>query len=357
MDDYVVSNLNESKNEWAMRLVTILTPLIIQGLKSIFIEADRLCKENDEEDKYLMTFQNLLANIPHWSSATIDEETNRIEASSNCNYLTDLISCVHIIQLKILTCVRVGQKQKPISINVPSLKNFIHKVYINIARQLYSNIYLFEKNIPPLQIQKNNRELDVITRECILNTVRDNIPVEEILKAYLDETSEEFEEDLPKVEQKVEPKVESKQESNEITSNENTSNENTSSITSSNTNTTIESTTSTDTYDINTVNTVIPSAVPSHITNDNEGTTVSSQTLSFSDIDNSIDINNKKEEIYAPKTIERLEEISNSKPSDDDDDDEDKIQILDNNVSLDISNIDDLSSDNKIKLDDIETLE
>ena len=145
MDDYVVSNLNESKNEWAMRLVTILTPLIIQGLKSIFIEADRLCRENDEEDKYLMTFQNLLANIPHWSSATIDEETSRIEASSNCNYLTDLISCVHIIQLKILTCVRVGQKQKPISINVPSLKNFIHKVYINIARQLYSNIYLFEK--------------------------------------------------------------------------------------------------------------------------------------------------------------------------------------------------------------------
>ena len=159
----------------------------------------------------------------------------------------------------------------------------------------------------------------------------------------MDETSEEFEEDLPK----VEPKVESKQESNE----------NTPSVNTSNTNSTIESTISNDTPNINTVNTVIPCAVPSQITNDNVATSVSSQTLSFSDIDNSIDIDNKKEEIYAPKTIERLEEISNNKPSDDDDDDEDKIQILDNNVSLDISNIDDLSSDNKIKLDDIETLE
>jgi hypothetical protein len=42
----------------------------------------------------------------------------------------------------------------------------------------------------PLQIQKNNRELEIIVKECILNTIRDNIPVENILKTYLDETLE-----------------------------------------------------------------------------------------------------------------------------------------------------------------------
>ena len=30
----------------------------------------------------------------------------------------------------------------------------IHKIYINSARKIYTNIYLFEKDIEPLQIQK-----------------------------------------------------------------------------------------------------------------------------------------------------------------------------------------------------------
>ena len=47
MDDFTVSSLHESKNEWASRLVTILTPLINEGLKSIFYEAIKLCRENN----------------------------------------------------------------------------------------------------------------------------------------------------------------------------------------------------------------------------------------------------------------------------------------------------------------------
>ena len=177
MDDYSVSSLQESRNEWCIRLINILTPLVKEGFKSIFDESYKLCEENDELEKYLMTFQNFLGRIPKWNPAIVEEETNRIIEKSNCGYLNDLISCVHIIQLKSLTCMRVGNKQKKIDINVPSLTDFIHKVYINTARKLYTNIYLFERNITPLQIQKHNRELETIIREQILNSIRDNIPV------------------------------------------------------------------------------------------------------------------------------------------------------------------------------------
>ena len=190
MDDYDINSLIESKNEWCARLVNIFTPEIIHGLKSIFTEAQTLCSENDEDSKYLMTFQNLLINIPKWSSAIIEKERERIIASSNCNYIEDLISCVHIIQLKALTATRVGIKQKKINIEIPNIDKFIHKLYINVARKVYLNIYLFETDIPALNIQKNNRELEIIIKEVILNTIRDNIPVENILKAYLDETEE-----------------------------------------------------------------------------------------------------------------------------------------------------------------------
>ena len=74
MDDFNVSSLHESKNEWGARLLTILTPLIIDGLKSIFDESVKLCKDNREMDKYLMTFQNLITRIPKWNGAIIETE-------------------------------------------------------------------------------------------------------------------------------------------------------------------------------------------------------------------------------------------------------------------------------------------
>lgn len=191
MDDFNVSALHESKNEWGSRLVTILTPLIIDGYKSILDESIKLCKDNGENDKYLMTFQNLISRIPKWNSQIIETERKRICDKSGCTYLEELVSCVHIIQLKTLTAMRVGQKQKKIDINIPKLDDFIHKTYINVARKVYKNVYLFQLNVEPLQVQKNYRELEIIVQECILNTLRESIPVEAILKAYMDETVEE----------------------------------------------------------------------------------------------------------------------------------------------------------------------
>jgi len=191
MDDFNIGSLHESKNEWGARLLTIMTPLIIEGLKSIFEEANKLCRENNESDKYLMTFQNFISRIPKWNPAIIENERKRICDRSGCGYLEDLVTCVHIIQLKLLTAMRAGNKQKKIDISIPKLDDFIHKTYIHVARKIYKNVYLFEINIAPLQMQKNHRELEIIIQECILNAVRESIPLENILRAYMDESVEE----------------------------------------------------------------------------------------------------------------------------------------------------------------------
>ena len=190
MEDYTSNVLTDSKNEWSILLINYLTPHVIDGFRSIFNESVQLCEKSDELEKYLMTFQNLLSRIPKWNNDMILIEKERIMKLCNCSYLEDLMTCVHIIQLKILSCVRVGNESKKITIDIPDFGAFLHKVYINVARKLYSNIYLFEIDIPSLEIQKRNREFEVIVQTCIMNTIRDSIPVETLLRQYIDESTE-----------------------------------------------------------------------------------------------------------------------------------------------------------------------
>ena len=293
MDDFDVATLHESRNEWSARLITILTPLIIDGYKSIIDEAIKLCKENGELDKYLMTFQNFVSRIPKWNNTIIETERKRICDKSGCMYLEDLVTCVHIIQLKMLTAVRVGQKQKKIDINVPKLDDFIHKVYISVARKVYKNVYLFEQGIPPLQIQKHNRELEIIVQECILNTVRESIPVEAILKEYMQDESVEEEVTEEIKEEVIEPDHAHEQAK-----------------------------------DLKTEQLVAPVSLVQ--TND-EPTT----KLSFDDMDYVKDSNNNVTPVSAPKTIEFLTELSEKRAKEKaEEDDDEKISILPDSFDL-----------------------
>ena len=217
MDDFMIPNLHESRNEWCARLVSILTPLVIEGVRSIYNEAFKMCVDNEEMSKYLMTFQNLLGRVPKWNAVIVEEERKRIIERSGCNYLEDLITCVHVIQLKVLTSVRVGTRQKKIDISIPKLDNFLHKVYIQVARKVYTNVYLFERGLSSLMIQRNNRELEILVQECIMNVIRESIPTETIIRAYLDESVEQEEEVIiEQIPEEHQPETKSSEEENKI---------------------------------------------------------------------------------------------------------------------------------------------
>lgn len=188
MEDLSTSSLHESKNELCARLINILTPLVMEGIRSIFEESCKLCRENGELEKYMMTFQNLLSRVPKWNAFIIEKERIRMIEKSMCGYLEELITCVHVIQLKILSSIRVSAVSKKIDVKIPKLDDFIHKVYINCSRKIYSNVYLFEQGIEPLRVQKNNRELEIIVQECIMNTIRESMPIENLIRSYMEET-------------------------------------------------------------------------------------------------------------------------------------------------------------------------
>ena len=189
MDDNMTT-LNEAQYEWARRLVDILQPMIYEGIHVIYNESVDICRKTDEDEKYLMTFQNFLSRVPKWNEEIVQKEVSRIVEKSRCTYLTDLITCVHITHLKILTSIRTGKSQKKIDITIPRLSLFIHKVYINLSRVLYSNVYLFDRDVQPLALQKNKSEVNKLIKNSILDSIRESIPVEQLLRSYLDESSD-----------------------------------------------------------------------------------------------------------------------------------------------------------------------
>jgi hypothetical protein len=324
MDDFEVSNLNESRNEWCGRLVSIFTPLVIEGVQSIFNQAWKMCLETEEPGKYLMSFQNMLSAIPKWNAVTIEEERKRIIDRSGCGYLEDLITCVHIIQMKILTCIRVGNKQKKIDVSIPNIDTFLHKLYIHVARACYKNVYLFERNISALTVQRNNRELECIVQECIVKTIRESIPTEQIIKAYMDEGVEQEEEVIiedVKEEENDEEDADIDEKKDAIVLEDETP----------------------------------PPQVPT-IQNTNEDPIITK--LTFNDYDSILDSDTGKiSDINAPKSFERLEEISKERAIQrklEEDDTDDKIKIHTDNIDLDEMDIMNIGKSNSVSNEQID---
>ena len=350
MDDYSLASLHESRNEWCARLVNLLAPMTAEGFRSIFDEAWKLCEQNNETSKYLMTFQNFLSRVPKWNATIIEQETQRIVDRSGCGYLADLVTCVHIIQLKNLTCMRVGSKQKKVDIDIPQLNDFIHKVYVHCARKLYTNVYLFERGIPPLSTQKNGREIEIIIKECILDSIRDSIPLEMILKTYMDETIEDH------TEIKIKEEIVSQEAVAEPASDPSLNhhatadqpNEPSAAVIAAG----IEPVSVTDAF---------PSA--------SVASAASASSIKFNDMDSAIDVNNAEHTIHAPKTEDRLEQISNERymqrklqeEADDEDDGLDRLKIGED-VQLDVFDVHSMEEPSRKlnydapELDDIEIL-
>ena len=194
MDDFIPQTLNESLNEWCARLVNILTPRVIENLWILLEEARKTSADAKQLDKYLLSFQQLLQFVPKWSSTQVEEIRKHIIKKSGCNHLEELVTCAHIIMTKALVCARPGNRQKQLNVNIPKIDIFLHKVFIKSAGHSYRNAYLFEKEVVKLQYQKNMHDLEILIQRSILDTVRENIPEEEIIRAFLDENYEYEEE-------------------------------------------------------------------------------------------------------------------------------------------------------------------
>lgn len=183
MDKYSKAVLADAKQEYTQQLIDFIKQPIHKGIQSIYDLARK--KSSSKNLNTLKTFQLLLSKTPKWSDELIDSEVLKIKKACDCDYLEDLITAVFVTHTKILTSIKVKNKVENIDLNIPKISYFIHKIYIQCARNFWRQPWLFHTGYNSLDLQRNIIESEKIITESIKETIRVLLPVKSVLKQYL----------------------------------------------------------------------------------------------------------------------------------------------------------------------------
>ena len=186
MEDYNNPVFAQAKIEYTKQLQDVLMNPIYEGLQSIYSDSKREYSNYTEVPMYQI-FRKKIEMVPKWNTDMIDEEVDRIIRVSKCDWLEDLITAVFISHTKILASIG-NQRTKKINLTIPKITNFIHKCYINTAREVWKNPYLFDENVSSSEYQKNIKLIESLIKENIDQTIRKLLPVRDILRDHLENT-------------------------------------------------------------------------------------------------------------------------------------------------------------------------
>jgi|SRR5210317_2202024 hypothetical protein len=181
-----MDNLNvlvEAKREYLGQLSHLMCPVMIETFDKIFEEAYTMSKGR----KVLIMFQKLLKEVPNWNEGMSKQHTDNI--ANRCAWFNDLLAAVFVSCVKILSSVRLGKDNKKISLKLPTNETFIQTCYNNIAKDIYKDPYIFtESQNEHLRDEKLFQRFSTV----IEASVRELIPVQQILQTYMNNESEDI---------------------------------------------------------------------------------------------------------------------------------------------------------------------
>lgn len=195
-----MDNLNvlvEAKKEYLGQLCLIMCPPMIEVFDEMYRESVKISKGR----KILIMFQKLLKEVPNWSNAMSKQHTDNI--ADRCAWFNDLLAAVFVACTKILSAVRLKADNKKISLKLPTNEVFIQTCYNNIAKDLYKDPYIFHS-----EQSEYTRDENLTMRFCgaIENTVKELIPVQQILQTYMSQESRDIDLD-GEIEDTIDPDV------------------------------------------------------------------------------------------------------------------------------------------------------
>lgn len=172
----------------AMRenLTRTIVPHVSDGIWSVYDNALKACERNNQPEKTLQTFQNLLTRIPQWNEETLNKEVDRIITVSKCDYIEDLLLGVFVSYIRAFASLQQSEATHvDIHFDRPSLHKFLHAYYVAVARKCWTQAYLFKTlGVSSEQQARNRRDIDTMLDATVGEVIDSFIPWREISRAY-----------------------------------------------------------------------------------------------------------------------------------------------------------------------------
>lgn len=179
-----VATYSEARSEYTKQLATLIVPSLIVWFQKVW------SLNSSNKQQCMALFQTDCEEIARWNQDRIQDEVRALIERSGCDYMEELMTAVFIAHTKVLTAVRLSQKQKKLSITVPKLDHFIHRVFKEVARSFWKTPYLFMDSVGVMERQKNILQAEALATEAISTAVRGMLPVKQILKDYMEDTDD-----------------------------------------------------------------------------------------------------------------------------------------------------------------------
>jgi hypothetical protein len=184
-----VATYSEARSEYTKQLATFIVPSLVAWFQATW------ARNAADRQRAMILFQSECEEVARWNTDRVHDEVRVLLEKTGCDYMEELITAVFIAHTKVLTAVRLSAKEKKLSITVPKLDHFIHRIFREAARVFWKSPFLFVDTGSVLERQKNILQIEALATEAITTAVRGLLPVKQILKDYLEGDTEEVEDE------------------------------------------------------------------------------------------------------------------------------------------------------------------
>jgi len=202
-----VATYSEARSEYTKQLASFVVPALVTWFQTVW------SRNSSDKQRCLALFQGDCEEVARWNTDRVHDEVRALIDRTGCDYMEELMTAVFVAHTKVLTAVRLSTKQKKLSITVPKLDHFVHRVFRETARTFWKTPFLFMDSGNVVERQKNVLQIEALAIEAITTAVRSLLPVKQILKDYMEDDGDDEVVEQPVAPVAVPPVVESKEDS------------------------------------------------------------------------------------------------------------------------------------------------
>jgi hypothetical protein len=186
----------DAKDIYTDHLMNILTPLIYEGLNSLYMQSKEYEKQAIGREKKDRDFKNpganhffqiMMSSLREMNDTSIEEETKRIKNICGCaEYFDDLIKAVIKSHISVLTCtvkepklLKENKFHQSVNINT-----FIHKCYIESIKFIFEMPEIFGAG------KKSQQTIIYYIKLGIKDAIKQTLPMRQILEEFLNNNYE-----------------------------------------------------------------------------------------------------------------------------------------------------------------------